>query len=230
MINTITQNNPQQNFTARPNLKRTLPKIKEAIQKTFNGTESPSMLIVQGKFGTDEYKDVNFKLKFVRAFIDSLYADEGLVGHFRGLIGLVRQFRVANCEEYAKITDTVLKVNGVKNGGVYELWAKNPNNSLPPRRLDHAVTVIRAPKSKAKGKGDNSPFIAPKSTQIMDMWLGGFVGTLKTAKKRYYETLGLLPEEQLMLRRVNTFTPDKQSLEVVREKFPSLIVNKINKT
>lgn len=59
----------------------------------------------------------------------------------------------------------------------------------------------------------------------MDTYLDGYIGTAKNVKKKY-KIFGLEPDEILMFRPVRTYEPDKASLETVRHKFPSLVVNK----
>ncbi len=223
------QNNINPNLTisfgARKNLKKILPQVRDAINQTMPGIESPQKLMRDETVEAAYLKDVNNKLGFLRAFIKTLYSDGGLPEHFRGLISLVRGFKVANCDELAEITKTVLKANNIKNSDIFSLAARNPRTKEPPRPLDHVITAINVPKYK-NNKVTGEPFVPSPSTRIIDMWLdNGYVGTIKYAKKRY-KIFGLKPGEQLMLCPMKTLEPDTEALKAVRKEFPTLILKK----
>ncbi len=224
MLDNINNSNYSISFAARPKLKKVLPQVKNAIFRTLPGVESPNKYAMAGDSTSDTFKDLNNRLGFIRAFIKTLYADGGLPEHFRGLIGIVQAFKVAHCDEFAEITKTVLKANGVKNCDMFELYALKPNSKEKPRKLDHMITAIGIKKSQ-NDKQKLRPFIPRPNTIIMDTYLDGYIGTAKNVKKKY-KIFGLEPDEILMFRPVRTYEPDKASLETVRHKFPSLVVNK----
>lgn len=211
-------------FAAKPKLKKVLPQVKNAIFKTLPDIESPNKYVIAGDSTSDTFKELNNRLGFIRAFITTLISDGGLPEHFRGLIGIVQAFKVANCDEFAEITKTVLKANGVKNCDMFELCALKPNSKEQPRQLGHAITAIGVKKSH-NNKKTLRPFIPRPNTIIMDTYLDGYIGTAKSSKKKY-KIFGLQPDEILMLKPVKTYEPDKASLDTVRKKFPSLVVNK----
>lgn len=211
-------------FSARPNLKKMVPKVENAIFKTIPDVESPNKHVIAGDISSDTFKDLNIRLGFIRAFIETLYPEGGLPEYFRGLIGLVQAFKVANCDELAEITKTALKINGIKNCDIFALYAKKPNSKEAPRKLDHAITAIGVKKSK-NNKQTSRPFIPNPNTVIVDTYLDGYIGTAKGCKKKY-SIFGLKPDEILMFQPIKTYEPDKASIEKVRNAFPTLIVSK----
>lgn len=220
MIDNINHNNI--NFQARQNLKQTLPKISRAIQQTLPDIECPNKYVLKGDTTSEEFKELNFRLGFVREFCKTFYRDGGLSEHFRGLIGIVKSFKVANCDEFAEITNTTLKANNIKNCDMFELYAGKPNSKEKPRGLDHMITAIGVKKNH-NNKQTPRPFIPRPNTIIIDSYLDGYIGTAKSGKKKY-KIFGLQPDEILMFKPVKNLEPDKTSLELVKKEFPGLII------
>ncbi len=214
-------------FKARPKLKKILPKVINAISQTMPDIENPSKYAIAGNTASDTFKELNNRLGFIRKFIKTLYPDGGLPEYFRGLIGIVGTFKVANCDELSEITKTVLKANGVKHCDMFELCALKPNSKEQPRELDHLVTAIGVKKSQ-NNKQQKCPFVPHPDTIIVDTYLDGYIGKAKNCRKKY-KIFGLNPDEILMLKPVSSFEPDKASLDIIKEKYPSLIINKKKK-
>lgn len=210
-------------FTARPKLKKVLPQVKKAIFETLPDIESPNKLVMAGDTTSDTFKELNNRLGFIRAFIKTLYPDGGLPEHFRGLIGIVKTFKVANCDEFAEITKTALRTNGVKNCDIFEVYAQKPGSNEQPRRLDHMITAIGVKKNH-NDKKHLRPFVPRPNTVIVDTYLDGYVGKAKNAKKKF-RIFGLQPDEILMLKPVKTYEPDKASIEKIKNAFPSLVIS-----
>lgn len=230
MINNIQSQNT---FTGKPQaLKKILPATKNAFFKTFQDLQSPSKALFLSKdefeMKKKEITDINNRLGFVRKFIDTLFADGGLVEYFRGTIGCVKAFKVANCSEYAEITKTILKMNGVKKCDMFELFAQKGNSNEPPRSLNHAITAINIPKSK-NNKRIQKPFIPSKNTIIADMWLDGYIGKVKNSKN-VYKKIGLMDDEIILFKPMPTFEPNEECFASIRKEFPTLIINKQKKT
>lgn len=210
-------------FGYKPQLKKTLPKISRAIKETLPDIESPNKYVLAGDTTSQEFQELNSRLGFVRQFCQTLYSEGGLPEHFRGLIGIVKAFKVANCDEFAEITKTVLKINGVKDCDIFELYAKKPNSKDCPRSLDHMVTAIGIKKS-LNDKQTRRPFVPRSGAIIMDTYLDGYIGNAKSCKKRY-QIFGLQPNEILMLKPVKTYEPDNAAIAVVKKAFPGLLIN-----
>jgi len=215
--------NSKFSFGTRTNLKKTLPKVSRAIKETLPDVQCPNKYVLAGDTTSQEFKELNFRLGFVRQFCKTLYQEGGLAEHFRGLIGVVKAFKVANCDEFAEITKTVLKTNGIKDCDIFELYAKNPNSKEQPRRLDHMVTAIGI-KKNLNDKQNLRPFVPRSGAIIMDTYLDGYIGTVKSCQKRY-QIFGLQPNEILMLKPVKTYEPDKDAIDTVKNSFPGLLIN-----
>lgn len=221
MINSIQSQNT---FTGYQKPKRVLPHLKRAFESTLPNLRSPSksMFLSPDELASreKEFKDLNGRLHFVRDFIKTLYQDAGLVEHFRGFIGCIKAFNVANCDEFAEITKIILRMNGVKNCDMFSLYAKKINSKEEPRMLDHAITAIKVPKRK-NNKRNQKPFIPNKHIIIADMWLDGFVGKVSEAKK-IYKKIGLKDDEIIMLKPLPTLEPDKKCFDKIKQEFPTL--------
>ena len=61
-----------------------------------------------------------------------------------------------------------------------------------------------------------------EDTRILDLWLDGFFGTVKQAKKKY-KILGMKQDDQLILKPENTYEPDFETIEKLKKAFPKLI-------
>lgn len=221
MLNRIQSQNT---FTGCPKPKKVLPRLKTAFESTLPDLRSPSKLMFLSPeelaSREKEFKDLNERLHFVRDFIKTLYQDGDLVEHFRGFIGCIKVFNVANCDEFAEITKIILRINGIKKCDMYSLYAKKINSKEPPRMLDHAVTAIKVPKRK-NNKQTQKPFIPNKHTIIADMWLNGFIGKISDAKT-LYKKIGLKDDEIIMLKPLPTIEPDKKCFEKIKQEFPTL--------
>ena len=223
MINNI---NSKYTFTGRPKTHKILPKLKFVFNETLPDLRSPSKacFLSPEEFAAKqpEIKDLEDRLNFIRYFIKSLYRDGGVSEHFRGLIGCVKAFKVANCDEFAEITKTICRMNGIKNCDMFAVYAKEINSRKPPRSLDHAVVALNVPKSK-NNKLTCKPFLPAKHTVFVDMWLDGFIGKTKDTKA-LLKKIGLGDNETIMLKPLKTYEPDNKSFEKIKEEFPKLSI------
>lgn len=223
MINNI---NSKYTFTGRPKTHKILPKLKFAFSETLPDLRSPSKacFLSPEEFADKqpEIKEIEDRLKFVRYFVKSLYRDGGISEHFRGLIGCVRAFKVANCDEYAEITKTICRLNGIKNCDTFAIYAKEINSRKPPRPLDHAVVALNVSKNK-NNKESCKPFIPTKHTIFADMWLDGFIGKTPQARE-LFKKIGLKDNEIIMLKPLKTYEPDKAAFEKIKNEFPKLSI------
>lgn len=225
MISNYTNTTNTLNFTARPNLKKILPQVRAAFNKTLPDIQSPTRLHTflnetEKSARAAEITELNNRTGFVRKFIDTLYRDGGQPEHFRGLIGIIKAFKAANCSEYAEITKTILNLNGVKNCDMFAVFAKKKNQ--PPRALDHAIVALGIKKSH-NNKKTQQLFQPPAGTKIIDMWYDGYIGTIKGAHKKFRE-LGLQQDETILLKPLSTYEMDKEAKTVVKQAFPQLII------
>ena len=217
--------NPNISFTARPKINKILPKAQEKFKDFCTDVQSPSHMryfAQADELCPSTVRDLNKRLRFTREFRKSLIEDGGLPGYFRGFIGIVKSFKVANCDEFAEIMKVILRMNRVKKCDIFGVYAQKGNEA--PRNLDHCVTVLNVPKSK-NNKKNRVPFVPKDNVKIIDMWWpNGFVGNPQKAKK-IYKIFGLKEDEKLMLRPLNTFEPNKECFERILNEFPQLKIN-----
>ncbi len=212
------------NFNGRVNVKRTLPKVRKAFDDTFKDLRSPSKAKfmdekdVLVKFG--DIAELNRRLDFVRKFVGSLSLEGGLPEYFRGLVGCVKAFKVANCDEYAEITKTICRMNGIRKCDMYSLFARKLNSKEAPRSLDHAIVAINVSKNR-NNKFIRKPFITDKNTMIVDFWSDGFIGNVSSAKNKY-KKLGLMEDEELLLKPLKSYEPNKDAFAKIKKEFPKL--------
>ena len=223
----INNNYSQLNFGRKANLPQTLNNVRTAFKKEFRDVESPSYyrMIAPETIEQEQLLDLENKLRFVRAFSKTLIGDEGLLGHFRGKIGLMQGFKVANCDEYAEVGKTVLRMNGVKDADMFRLYAKTPAGTI--RDLDHEIVAVGISKSKNNyGKKQKNEMFEPrKGAMIFDMWLNGFIGKVKNCRKAFRQ-IGLKDDEKLMFAPVRTYEADNTILTSLKDKYPRLVVTK----
>lgn len=219
MIDNINSN---LSFTGRPNVKKILPKAQKKFKNFCAGVESPSHMCYftpADDLSPSIIRDLNHRLGFTREYRKSLIADGGLPEYFRGLIGIVKAFKVANCDEFAEIMKIILRLNRVKRCDMFALYSQKGNEA--PKALDHCVVALNIPKSK-NNKKSRIPFAPKDNVKIVDMWWhNGFVGNIKKAKKMY-RIFGLQKDEKLMLRPLNTLEPDKKCFDKILTDFPML--------
>lgn len=225
IVNMINNNYPQISFGRKVKLPQKLNEVRTVFQREFSEVESPTHYrrLIPENIEVAKLNELENKLRFVRAFSKTLIPDEGLPGFFRGIIGFMQSFKVANCDEYAEVGKTVLKMNGVKDCDMFRLYAKGADGSV--RDLDHEIVAVGISKSKNNyGKKKKGEMFEPrKGAMIFDMWLNGFIGKVKNSRKAYRQ-IGLKDDEKLMFRPVNTYEADKEILTSLREKFPKLVV------
>ena len=214
--------NNYQSFTGRPKVNEILPKARDAFNAVLPELRSPTKFeydFFENKPKTkEEMLELNDRLRFVRSFLENIYKEEGKIGYFKSQIGLVKAFNVANCYEFAEIGKTILRMNKIKNADIFALYAKSPNGTI--RDLDHGICAINVGKSR-NNKANPVPFVAKPNTKIFDMWLNGFIGKVKNARK-IYRQIGLKDDEVLMLKPLKTLEPDNKCLNRVQEEFPKL--------
>lgn len=226
MMNNINNNF---SFTGRSPLPSNMKKVKQIFYKEFKDVKSPAkyeMLPVEKQQElAQEIKEASNMLRFLRKFSKTFYVDGGLYEVFRGLIGCVKTFKVGNCAEFAEIGKTILKMNGIKNCDIYTLHARTPDGSV--KNLDQTLIAFKVPKTKNNRmtKINGTMFEPSQDTPILDLWLDGFAGKVKQAKKKY-QILGLNPEDKLLLKPENTYEPDLITLENLRKEYPNLVINK----
>ncbi len=224
MINNVQNNNFS--FTGKSPLLKDIKQVKRIFFSEFKDVKSPARyeLLPPEKQQelAPEIKELSDRLKFVRHFNKTLYEDGGLPEVFRGLIGCVKAFKVGNCAEFAEIGKTILKMNGIKNCDIYTLHAKAPDGTL--RNLDQTLIAFKVPKTKNNPltKRNGTYFRPAEDIRILDLWLGGFSGKVKQARKKY-RILGMKPDDQLILKPENTYEPDLETIEKLKKEFPKLM-------
>lgn len=225
----ITNIQSQNAFTGKSAFHKNIKQVKRVFFSEFKDVKSPAKFellpIEKQQESAAEIKDLSDRLKFVRHFSKTFYQDGGLYDVFRGLIGCVKAFKVGNCAEFAEIGKTILKMNGIKNCDIYTLHAKAPDGTL--RNLDQTLIAFKVPNTKNNPatKRNGTYFKPVDNTRILDLWLDGFSGTVKQAKKKY-TILGMKPDDQLILKPENTYEPDIETIEKLKKEFPKLVFKK----
>ena len=222
----ITNIQSQNSFTGKSVFNKNIKQAKRIFFSEFKDVKSPAkyelLPVEKQQELAAEIKELSDRLKFVRHFSKSFYKDGGIPEVFRGLIGCVKAFKVGNCAEFAEIGKTILKMNGINNCDIYTLHAKSPNGTL--RNLDQTLIAFNVPKTKNNPvtKRNGTYFKPMEDTRILDLWLDGFSGTVKQAKKKY-KILGMKQDDQLILKPENTYEPDFETIEKLKKAFPKLI-------
>lgn len=216
-------------FTGKSTLLKDIKQVKRVFFSEFKEVKSPAkyelLSAEKQQELAGEIKDLSDRLKFVRYFNKTLYQDGGLPEVFRGLIGCVKAFKVGNCAEFAEIGKTILKMNGIKNCDIYTLHAKTPDGRI--KNLDHTIIAFKVPKSKNNPitKKNRTYFQPADNIRILDLWLDGFSGKIRQAKK-VYRKLKLNPEDKLILKPESTYEPDLETIEKLKKEFPKLMFKK----
>ncbi len=213
-------------FTGRPNIKKILPRAKSVFAEQFRDVQSPSAIrhfLPDDEIYPTQVRELNKKLRFTREFRKSLLADGQKPEYFRGFVGILKTFKVANCDEFAEFMKIILRINKIKNCDMYALYSQKGN--AKPSSLDHCIVALNIPKSK-NNKIKRIPFQPKDNVKIIDMWWqNGFIGNVKKAKK-LYKALGLKDDEKLLLRPLNTPEPDKKCFDRILKDFPQLKIKK----
>lgn len=224
----ITNIQSQNSFTGKSVFNKNIKQVKRIFFSEFKDVKSPAryelLPVEKQKELTPEIKELSDRLKFVRHFNKTLYQDGGLPEVFRGLIGCVKAFKVGNCAEFAEIGKTILKMNGINNCDIYTLHAKSPDGTL--RNLDQTLIAFKVPhtKNNPATKRNGTYFKPMENTRILDLWLDGFSGNIRQAKKKY-KILGMKQNDELILKPENTYEPDLETIDKLKKVFPKLIFN-----
>lgn len=221
--------NSKASFSGRAQLPVNIKQVKRVFYSEFKDIKSPSRLEM---LSLDKLNELNIdlqelknRLAFLRKFSKTFYQDGGIPEVFRGLLGCVKAFKVANCAEYAEIGKTICKMNGINNCDIFTLHAKAPNGEI--RTLDHTIIAFKVPKSKNSPitKRNGYEFVPMQDVRILDLWLDGFSGTVRQAKDKY-KILGLNSSDTLLFKPENTFEPNLETINLLRENFPNLFFKK----
>lgn len=229
MINQIKSIN---SFSGRSRIVNDIKDVRKAFDKTFPNLRSVSRCNIfysekEKLEHVADIKDISDKLKFVRSYIKILYNEGGIPEHFRGLIGIIKAFNVANCDEYAEIVKTILRLNGVKKVDIFELYAIDNFHRIKPRKLDHMITAIGVSKGKNQ-KQKGRVFIPSNNTKIIDFWLDNKVRKYKDVKDTY-KIFGLNDSEKLAFKAVKSYEPNQEAFDVIIKQFPTLKIKRSNK-
>lgn len=219
-------------FTGKNNIEPKIKKIRKAFDNYFPDLKSPSRMRLfanrDDKFiNSKELTDISEKLSFVRYYKKTLYPEGGAAEYFSGLFGIVKAFKVANCDEYAEMLKTILRLNGFKKVDIFELYAQDASKKDAPRRLDHIITAIDV-SNKKNQKQSGKLFMPSNFTRILDFWLDDKVRTYKEAKD-CYKIFGLKDSDSLLLKPVKSYEPSKDAFDAIIKKFPMLKLNKQKK-
>lgn len=138
---------------------KTLNDIYDCINKLQNFMEH--LNIFSKDLLPKKYRDATLTLEKIKANIEALDNARFNIGKSLGVrecLTLVKDFKVGNCYEDAKIAELILRLNGIKNACT-ALMMQNGKS------LDHAVCVFNRDGTVFSGDIKNS-------TIIIDPWAG----------------------------------------------------------
>ncbi len=226
-MNVLDTKNPLY-FTARPNTKKVLYKLRPVFNETFGHLRSPSRIkefrgfAPEGNVQTEDLCDLLDKLKFLRGFIKQEYYEGGVENYYANFLKIVKSFGVANCFEYAVIAKTILRLNKIKNVDIFSVQVKDAKGNI--KDFDHAVVALGVSKSK-NNKKTKQVFKPSKNTLIVDLWWPfGTICKLKNVRKKY-RIMGLKDSDEIMFKPVKIPEPNTKSLNNVTEQLPQLKFN-----
>lgn len=226
MINNIQSQNT---FTGKSQLKSNIKLVKRVFFSEFADVKKPASynrLPKEKKAElAAEIKESNMILRVIREFQRSAFEEGGNFEVFRRLIGMLKTFKVGNCAELAETGKTICKMNGLKNCDIFTLHAKSPDGKV--RELDQTIIAFKVPNSlnNRTTKKNGTLFTPKKDTIIFDLYMNGFYGNVRQSRKLYKE-FGLKPEDKLLFKPENTYEPNKETLNKLKQTFPKLVFNK----
>lgn len=89
------------------------------------------------------------------------------------------------------------------------------------------MIAFKVPKSKNNRitKKNGTMFEPAQDISVLDLYMNGFSGNVRQSRK-IYSSFGLKPEEKLLFKPENTYEPDINTIEKLRQEFPSLVFSK----
>lgn len=226
MINYL-QNN--YSFTGKSTLPKNIKEVKRVFFSEFADIKKPasySSLPEEKQIElANEIKEANLLLRVIRELQHTAYEEGGNFEVFRRLIGMLKTFKVGNCAELAETGKTICKMNRINNCDIFTLHAKSPDGTI--RALDQTMIAFKVPKSKNNRitKKNGTMFEPAQDISVLDLYMNGFSGNVRQSRK-IYSSFGLKPEEKLLFKPENTYEPDINTIEKLRQEFPSLVFSK----
>ncbi|CCY25599.1 unknown [Brachyspira sp. CAG:484] len=226
MINYL-QNN--YSFTGRSPLPKNIKEVKRVFFSEFADVKKPASYSSLPKEKqielAKEIKESNMLLRVIRELQHTAYEEGGNFEVFRRLIGMLKTFKVGNCAELAETGKTICKMNRINNCDIFTLHAKSPDGKI--RALDQTMIAFKVPKSKNNRitKKNGTMFEPAPNIPVLDLYMNGFSGNVRQSRK-IYSSFGLKPDEKLLFKPENTYEPDINTIEKLRQEFPSLVFNK----
>ncbi len=226
MINYL-QNN--YSFTGRSPLPKNIKEVKRVFFSEFADVKKPASYSSLPKEKqielAKEIKESNMLLRVIRELQHTAYEEGGNFEVFRRLIGMLKTFKVGNCAELAETGKTICKMNRINNCDIFTLHAKSPDGKI--RALDQTMIAFKVPKSKNNRitKKNGTMFEPAPDIPVLDLYMNGFSGNVRQSRK-IYSSFGLKPDEKLLFKPENTYEPDINTIEKLRQEFPSLVFNK----
>ena len=173
------------------------------------------------------------KLKYIKNFqnkiddIRSIYYDDIRKINIFQIIDLLKNSKIGNCMENAKMAELILKMNGIKNSFCAILTSKNYT-------VDHMVCAFNKDGSKFDGKIKNSTIIIDPWAQKTDF----ASNMLKYYKNMMHNHLCYLdfngmitidPEATLELKYHNELKLTQNQLTKLKKQYPELIFHSKNR-
>lgn len=226
MINKIQS---QSTFTGKSQLKSNIKLARRVFFAEFADVKKPASYSSLPKEKqaelAKEIKESNMILRVIRELQRTAFEEGGNYEVFRRLIGMLKTFKVGNCAELAETGKTICKMNGLKNCDIFTLHAKSPDGKV--RELDQTIIAFKVPNSlnNRATKKNGTLFTPKKDTIIFDLYMNGFYGNVRQSRK-LYKGFGLKPEDKLLFKPENTYEPNKETLNKLKQTFPKLVFNK----
>lgn len=163
--------------------------------------------------------------KCIRDPLDKARSKSGYKEAIMTLIEAVKEHKIANCADFAKLCSAICHMNGVEVIQP-ELHLVTKDGRLTNKIVDHAVLMIKPAKMKFIEKMSKL-----KDVIIIDPWLN-FADFAPNVERRfkgeYSKFFGISEDMDIAL---SPYTPqgmrfDADTINTLREKYPQLIIQK----
>ncbi len=217
-------------FTARAPQVRDAEKFCRLVGAEFPAVSSTKYTEFKFAKAKDRFQHVIDNItendkNYIRDPLDKARSKSGYKEAIMTLIEAVKEHKIANCADFAKLCSAICHMNGVEVIQP-ELHLVTKDGILTNKIVDHAVLMIKPAKMKFIEKMSKL-----KDVIIIDPWLGfaDFAPNIERKfKGEYSKFFGIKDEYDIAL---TPFAPqgikfDSEIIETLREKYPQFIITK----
>lgn len=199
-----------------PSIDKLEDKYPQAADKFMNYNPQAGRFIT---FDSPEEKRVISILHWFRRFIRNLNAErlsrsaiKDDFGSTYSILSQLKYVRAGNCFENAKLSELILKLNGIDNACVGKIKVGDHN-------VDHVVCAFN--KNGSNFDGDIN-----KNTIIIDSWLGeaDFADNMLIKYKSIYKDYLFIPKEgKLSIEKIEKLNLNEAEIQEFKDDFPQLL-------